>query len=126
MASLIVPAVFTNRKKSVRVRALLDTGAEMTLLSSMHAKKLGLKDLGPVGVRGAGGKASLRLAKVDAVNVPGTRCNTGSIYVIVFDEKAFPLGGLTGLGSILGLDFMQLVKMKILAFKESSIIQCGV
>jgi len=126
MASLVITAVFEHDGKSTRVRSLLDTGAEMTLLSSVHSKKIGLKDLGAIGIRGAGGRASLRLSKIGSITVPGTKCESGPMPLVIFDERAFPLGGLTGLGAIIGLDYMQRVRMRIMAFKESSIIQCGV
>lgn len=124
MAELVTPAVFKNGSKSVRVRALLDTGAEKTLLSSEYAQKIGIKKLYTFAMRGAGGRAVMSYGMVDSIEIPSTICQSGRMGVVVFDERAFPMGGLTGLGAIIGLDFMKKARMEIAAFTRTRMVRC--
>lgn len=125
MAQLAAWVVFKSGRKSVRTRALLDTGAEMTMLSSDQVKKLKLKRIGGGYIVGAGGQVTIGAVKVSSIEIPGTRCSSGPMVVAVFDERAFPMGGLTGLGAIVGLDFMVKTKMNIVAAAKTRMISCG-
>jgi hypothetical protein len=123
---IVVNAVFHNKGKSTKVRALLDTGAEVTALSMSRAKKIGVRFGGPVILRGAGGRATVRMGRIESVSIPGTGCEVGPLDVILFDQRAFPLGGLTGLQSIIGFDFMKKAKMQIAAFKRTRVAKCQI
>lgn len=124
MGSIVLPVVFRKGKKTVKLRALFDTGAERTLISSKHAKKLGIDRAGTMIIRGAGGKVTMFVGIVDGIEVPGTGCDTGKMMVVVFDNRAFPMGGLTNMGGIIGLDYMKRVKMEIAAFAKTGVVRC--
>jgi hypothetical protein len=124
MASIVLPAEFRVGKKKVRVQALLDTGAEVTMLSLAQGKKIGATRAGRIFIRGAGGHATVREGSVDSVEIPGTGCRVSRMRIILFDKKIFPAGGLTGVSAIIGLDFMQRARMQIDTFSRTLVARC--
>ncbi len=122
MAQLIAPATFFGPKGKATVKALIDTGAEMSLISAEVAKKIGAKIVGEVSVHGAG-RAVVKVAKVQGISMPkAMRCKTGPTLVWVFGAgDVFPG---TGLKAILGFDFMQKARMQVAAFTATKAIRC--
>jgi len=125
LASIVVRAEFTQGRKKTTIRVLIDTGAEITIISADVAKKLGLKKDFSLLLRGAGGEAGIYMSKVGSAKIIGTSCTVKGLMVGVYDERAFPMGALTGMSGILGLDFMQRAKMNIMAAARTGIISCG-
>ena len=122
MASLVVQVAFSGPKGVLTVPTLVDTGAEMSLVSKAVADRLGLPILGNVSVHGAG-RATVEVAKVRSIEIPGARmCKTGPTVVFIFG-KGTDIG--TGIHAILGYDFMQKSKMRIDVFTKTGAIRCG-
>lgn len=121
MASLIVPVRFHGPRGGALARTLIDTGAEMSLISASIAKKIGAPILGKVSVHGAG-RAEVDVARVSGIDVPGAQlCKTGPTLVWVFGSGV-NLG--TGVEAILGYDFMQKARMEIAAFTRTRALRC--
>lgn len=121
MASLIVPVKFSGPKGHTLARTLIDTGAEMSLISRSLAAKIGAPILGKVSVHGAG-RATVDVARVTGIEVPGAKlCRAGPTLVWVFGAGV-NLG--TGVDAILGYDFMQKARMEIAAFTRTRAIRC--
>jgi len=125
MATLLVPVIIKKGSKSSRLRGFLDTGAELTMISSTHAQKLGLPKKGKGYMVGAGGRFTFWGAKVSDIQIPGTRCSSGPMMVAVYDERAFPMGGLTGFSAIIGFDFMRKTRMNIAAAAKTGAVSCA-
>jgi hypothetical protein len=122
MAQLVAPVTFFGAKGKATVKALIDTGAEMSLISADVAKKIGAKIIGEVSVHGAG-RAVVKVAKVSGIAMPkAMSCKTGPSLVWVFGAgDVFPG---TGLKAILGYDFMQKARMQVAAFTATKAIRC--
>lgn len=123
MASLVVPVTFFGPKGDVTVKTLIDTGAEMSLVSGEVANKIGIPVVGEVSVRGAG-RAVVKVARLKGIALPGARgCKIGPSMVWVFGKGAVFPG--TGISAILGYDFMQKAKMQIAVFTKAGAIKCA-
>lgn len=122
MAQLVVPVTFEGPAGQATVRTLIDTGAEMSLISETVARKIGAPILGTVSIRGAG-RALVKVARVGGISIPqAPRCRAGPSVVWVFGRgDVFPG---TGIAAILGFDFMQKAKMEIAAFARTRAIRC--
>lgn len=125
MSQIVVKAIFAKGRKSVVVPVLVDTGAEVCIITSDYAKDLGLKKAFSGRLVGAGGGRDIYYARVSSIKIRDTRCESGPIIVAVVNESVFPLGGLTGLGGILGLDFMKKTRMNIAAAAATGVVRCG-
>lgn len=122
MASLVVPVTFHGPKGKLTVRTLIDTGAEMSLISDDVAGKIGVPVFGQISVRGAG-KAHVRIGKVSGIEVPGARlCRTGPSVVWIFGKKKVYPG--TGIEAFLGYDFMKKTRMEIAVFATRKALRC--
>jgi len=122
MASLVVPVTFKGPKGEETIRTLIDTGAEMSLISENVARKIGLPVLGTVSIRGAG-RAMVQVTKVSAITLPGARsCRSGPMMAWIFGKGAVFPG--TGIAAILGFDFMKKARMQIAAFTRTHAIRC--
>lgn len=122
MAALVIPVSFQGPKGSLTVPTLVDTGAEMSLVSKTVSERLSLPILGNVSVHGAG-RATVDVAKVKGISIPGADlCKVGPTVVFVFGAKT-DIG--TGIHAILGYDFMQKARMRIDVFTKTGAIRCG-
>lgn len=124
MANIVVRAEFTQGRRKTTIPALVDTGGEITIISADTAKILGLRKDFSLLLRGAGGEANLYMSRVASVRVMGTSCMVKGLMVGVYDERAFPMGALTGMGGVLGLDFMKRARMNIAAAARTGIVNC--
>lgn len=121
MASLIVPVIFKGPKGNAVANTLIDTGAEMSLISHAVATKIGSPILGQVSVHGAG-RAVVDISRVTGIEIPGAKlCKVGPTLVWVFGSGV-NLG--TGVEAILGYDFMQKARMEIAAFSRTRALRC--
>jgi predicted aspartyl protease len=122
MAQLVVPVKFVGTKGSATVKTLIDTGAEMSLISGSVARTIGVPVFGNMTVRGAG-RAQVEIGKVQGIQLPGiSGCRTGPVVVWIFERGAVMPG--TGLKAILGYDFMMKARMEIAAFTRTRQIRC--
>lgn len=122
MASLVVPVTFKGARGRMTLRTLIDTGAEMSLIPSEAAEKIGVPIFGSVSVKGAG-RAVVEVGRVQSIEIPGAKlCKSGPMLVWIFGKGAIFPG--TGIHAILGYDFMQKARMEIAAFSRTRAIRC--
>lgn len=122
MASLVIPVHFIGPRGKILLKTLIDTGAEMSLIPEVAARRMGVPIFGTVSIKGAG-KALVKVGRVSGIEIPGAKlCHSGPMMVWVFGRGNIHPG--TGIHAILGYDFMKKVNLQINLFKTQHVLKC--
>ena len=91
-ASLVRSTVRVNR---MSVSAVLDTGANLSVVSSTHAARLGLRPLAGAGLMGSGSRdaVSVRMALARDLVIAGTRLRNVAFLILDDEQLKVPLPG---------------------------------